>query len=71
MVFYMEVIQVLFVLVRKNKLTKKQSAALFLFWQRCGTVTECVQGVVLTYRNIPNKGAGVIARSCLIVLNYS
>ena len=22
--------------------TKKESAALFLFWQRCGTVTECV-----------------------------
>ncbi len=35
-------IQVLLVLERKNKLTKKQSATLFLFWQRCGTVTQCV-----------------------------
>ncbi len=36
-----------FVLVRTKKSSKRHNAGLFLFWQRCGTVTECVMATEL------------------------
>ncbi len=49
--------QALFILVKTNEHLIKQNAGLFLFWQRCGTVTECVM-------DLPHHNIKIVLRKC-------